>query len=375
MANQEHLDILRQGVKVWNQWRKENPDIDPDVSEADISCLQLGHADFLRANLSGANLSGANLSGANLSGANFEGANLSKAGLRGANFTVTNLKGADLSHTNLWDAHFGNLNAGYVDLSGANLSNTQLGGVDLSYANLSGANLSGAELGGVNLGNANLDGTNFAGAIMAGTALGDRDLRVVKGLETVQHRYRSPLSINTIYLSEGQIPEIFLQGTGVPDSFIEYMRSLVVKPFDFYSCFISYSSKDQDFAERLHTDLQSKGVRCWFAPEDLKIGEKFWHRIDESIRLYDKFLVVLSEHSVTSVWVENEVMTALEKEQHQQRLVLFPIKLDEIVMQTALPWAANIRRTRHIGDFTRWKQHDNYQKAFNLLLRDLKAST
>jgi hypothetical protein len=107
----------------------------------------------------------------------------------------------------------------------------------------------------------------------------------------------------------------------------------------------------------------------------LKIGEKFWHRIDESIRLYDKLLVVLSEHSVASAWVENEVMAALEKEHQQQKPVLFPIKLDEAVMQTTLPWAAHMRRTRHIGDFTKGKQHDDYQKAFTRLLRDLKAST
>jgi hypothetical protein len=40
--------------------------------------------------------------------------------------------------------------------------------------------------------------------------------------------------------------------------------------FQHYSCFISYSAKDQEFAERLHADLQNKGVRCWFAPHDLK---------------------------------------------------------------------------------------------------------
>jgi hypothetical protein len=53
-------------------------------------------------------------------------------------------------------------------------------------------------------------------------------------------------------------------------------------------------------------------------------------------------------------------------------MVLFPIKLDEIVMQTSLPWAANIRRTRHIGDFTCWKNHDAYQKSLKRLMRDLQ---
>jgi hypothetical protein len=30
-------------------------------------------------------------------------------------------------------------------------------------------------------------------------------------------------------------------------------------------------------------------------------------------------------------------------------------------------------RQRHAGDFRQWKQHDAYQKAFDRLLRDLKA--
>jgi hypothetical protein len=60
-----------------------------------------------------------------------------------------------------------------------------------------------------------------------------------------------------------------------------------MEPIQFYSCFISYSSKDHDFAERLHADLQARGVRCWFAPVDLKIGDRFQERIEESIRVYD----------------------------------------------------------------------------------------
>jgi hypothetical protein len=42
-------------------------------------------------------------------------------------------------------------------------------------------------------------------------------------------------------------------------------------------------------------------------------------------------------------------------------------------LKTDQAWAADIRRTRHIGDFTNWKNHDAYQKAFARLLEDLKA--
>jgi hypothetical protein len=182
------------------------------------------------------------------------------------------------------------------------------------------------------------------------------------------------VGIETIYRSKGELPEIFLRGVGFSDTFITYIRSLVGKPIEFYSCFISYSSKDDDFAQRLYADLQSKGVRCWFAPEDLKIGDRFRDRIEESIRVFDKLLIVLSANSIDSGWVQTEVEAAFERERREKRLVLFPIRLDDAVIETGKAWAADLRRTRYIGDFTLWKDHDNYQKSFARLLRDLSQS-
>jgi len=375
MANPEHLEILKQGVKAWNEWRRENPDVVPDLARADLR----------RADLPGANLSGAKLMGADLGRADLRGANLGGADLVEANLFWANLRGARLSRAKLFRAGLG----------GADLSRADLSGSDLVAANLSGANLRGADLGttllngayliGANLGGADLMGTNLSGANLGGadltearawsTTFGDSDLSEVKGLETVHHVAPSTIGIDTIYKSKGKIPEVFLRGCGVPEDFILYMKSLVGKPIEFYTCFISYSSKDDDFAKRLHADLQAQNVRCWFAPEDLRIGDKFRMRIDEAIRIHDKLLLVLSESSVNSAWVEKEVETAFEKEQRQDnKPVLFPIRLDEAVTETDQAWAADIRRTRHIGDFSRWKDHDAYQQAFQRLLRDLKAN-
>ena len=292
MANQEHLDILRQGVEVWNDWRGEHPKDHLDLTGANLWATSLRHFNLYNADLTGANLRGANLSGA--------------------------------------------------DLMGAILTSSIL-----IYA-------------------------NFTGAKIGWTTFGDLDLGTARGLETVNHYAPSTIGIDTIYRSGGNIPEVFLRGAGVPDIFIEYMRSLVGKPIEFYSCFISYSSKDLDFAQRLHNDLQGNGVRCWFDREDLRIGDKFRVCIDESIRRYDKLLLILSEHSVKSPWVETEVETAFEKEHKSGKLTLFPVKVDNTVMETDQAWAANIRRMHHIGDFTRWKVHDEYQKGLTRLLRDLK---
>jgi hypothetical protein len=89
----------------------------------------------------------------------------------------------------------------------------------------------------------------------------------VRGLDTVQHSRPSTIGIDTLYRSGGKIPEVFLRGCGVPENFITFAKSLVNNPIEFYSCFISYSSRNQDFAERLYADLQSKGVRCWMLPK------------------------------------------------------------------------------------------------------------
>jgi len=167
------------------------------------------------------------------------------------------------------------------------------------------------------------------------------------------------------------LPISFLRGIGLPDNVIDYLPSLVARPIEHYSCFISYSSVDQDFASRLHADLQNRGVRCWYAPHDMPIGGKILDEIDAAIRLRDKLFLILSRASINSDWVEDEVTMAFEEERDRGQLVLFPIRLDDAVMDTNEAWAAKLRAQRNIGDFRRWKEHDAYQKSFERVLRDL----
>jgi uncharacterized protein YjbI with pentapeptide repeats len=345
MANQEHLDILNQGVDTWNTWRQQNQDVKLDLSGVDLYM---------------ADLDGADLTKANLRQAHFSLASLTEANLMEADLTEASLDGADLWLSNL---------------SGANFREAHLEGANLRETNLREANLNSAQLYMANLNGSDLSGANFDGANISLTIFGNVDLSTVKGLDKVEHDGPSTIGIDTIIRSHGKIPEIFLRNAGIPDSIIEAIPSLIgsLKPIDYYTCFISYSSNDQKFAERLYADLQSKGVHCWFAPEDMDIGDKIRPRIEESIRLYDKLLLVLSEYSIASNWVAYEVERALNKEPEGVPNVLYPVRLDDAVMQCKAGWADDVRRTRHIGDFTHWKNHGDYQKAFNRLLRALKA--
>lgn len=383
MANEEHVAILKQGVKVWNKWREEYPEVMPvldgvelcavDLSEIDLSEVNLSQAKLVSSIFYSSQLYGADLRYADLSYTEFTGANLIETDLRFANLSYASLSGAKLFRADLTNVDLSYSDLTYADLTEADLSNTNLVEANLSQANLNQTNFYWANLTGVNFTQADLRETDFTGASTSRTIFGDVDLSFSKRLDTIRHRGPSIVGIDTAYNSKGHIPEVFLRGAGVPDNFITYVKSLTGAAFEFYSCFISHSSKDQVFVERLYADLQAKGVRCWYAPEDLKIGEPFLLGIDQGIRLHDKLLLVLSEDSVASGWVQHEVLSALAKEQGKAPWVLFPIRVDDTIMNTSVSWATMIKQSRHIGNFTLWKDHDAYQQAFERLLRDLKA--
>ncbi len=140
----------------------------------------------------------------------------------------------------------------------------------------------------------------------------------------------------------------------------------------YHSCFISFSSTDEVFARKLLAELQRCGVDAWFAPDDMKIGDKIRPTLDTEITRHNKLLLILSKDSIDSDWVEQEVETALAYERQFRVLVLFPIRVDEAVMNIKVGWPALVRNTRQIGDFRNWQDKSGYQQAVARLLNDLK---
>ncbi len=337
MANQQHVKIVKRGPNAIAAWRLEHPNAVLDLSSA---------------NLCGAKLGGAPLSGANLSEAD--------------------LSAADLSAANLHGAH----------LSGADLRLADLSGADLSDADLSEANLSEATLDETNLREADLSGADLGKALMALTVLARVNLSTAKGLESVQHFVANTIGVDTLFRSQGQIPPAFLRGCGVPDVLIEHLPSLIgaMQPIQFYSCFISYSSLDDEFARRLHGRLEQEKLRVWFAPDDMRGGRKSGSQIDEAIRLHDRLLLVLSPHSIGSEWVRREIKRARQKERQSKKEVLFPIRLmpfaklrkwECLDSDTGEDLAEKVREY-HIPDLSQWKDHDAFERGFAELMHDLQ---
>ena len=381
MANPEHLEILMRGAKVWNAWREKNIHIWPDLKEADLGGLNLAEYNLRRAflvqgNLQKANLTFADLSHADLRSVDFQEANLHEAHLHHSNLSETNLKRANLSRGNFVGAQFNEARMQEANLGGGNLRSTNFYGTDLRDARLCGATLSRA----VFL-RTDLQGSDLTHAILFDTNFGATNLKKAI-LEPCIFRGPSVVDHQTLQLS-GNIPQSFLRGCGLPDRFIEYIPSLFNESaLQFYSCFISHSTKDHLFVERLFNDLQGKGVRTWYAPEEMKGGEKLYDQIDSAIRLHDKLLLVLSEQSLQSEWVMTEIRRCRKAEKREGKRKLFPIRL--VDMQTIQDWecfdadsgkdlAVEVREF-FLPDFSNWKDHDAYKQAFDRLLRDLQES-
>jgi hypothetical protein len=336
MANPEHEAKLKLGVDVWNQWRKETPWMRPDLS----------HATSLEKNLAGYDLSGTDLIESDL-----REANLRRARTQGANLYKADLRRATLIET---DASFTCLT--YASLQGADLSRVDFTSSDLRRANLTNARLGWAKL-------------------------CDVDFSFAEGLDLVEHQGLSSLAVDTIMRSIPVLPTPFLRGVGIPDALINAILTLAVSEHRYPSCFIGYSSKDGDFANQLHENLRDKGVHCWYDRNDVKGGKRLDEQIDEGIRSFERFSLILSQHSMNSEFVKTEIGKAQEKAERESRGVFFPIRI--VNMETIRKWVsfdaatgkdfASKIREYPISDFSDWRDPASYRKKLEQLLNDLKT--
>jgi hypothetical protein len=193
MANPEHVDILKEGVRPWNKWREENPGILPDLKRANLAHQDLSYADFSKANLVEAHLTSSNLMQAD-----FNHANLRKAALSWSNLYEANLCNAILSGAFLMEANFKSANLSRANLTRANLGKAYLRRADLSHANLSGANLENA-----NLVNATLIGANLTGCRIYGISAWDLVLQDAKQADIIITRPPDPvITVDNIEMAQ-----------------------------------------------------------------------------------------------------------------------------------------------------------------------------
>ena len=374
MANMEHVQLVKRGRDVVARWREQNPNDVLDLNAAymsfarapqvNISGADLRNADLMGAVLQRANLSGCHLNPCHLYHANLREADLTRARLNGANLRGTNLSGADLSGADLDRATLSDANLSGAKLVNANLSRANLTGADLTDADLTGASFEGATLARTDLTNAvfkdsdffqaQFRNANFSGAQLAGCSLGytvfqDCDLRLAQGLDHVRHDAPSTVGLDTIYRSGGEISVPFLIGVGLPVSVAAVQTAISGEPSILGDCFIACSDKDDEFAQALKSDLQTRGVRCWVFSERVR-GNPLVNRhstsdqeeVERWVRYYRKMIVVGSTAGLDTEAILNDITQAKERQQSTDRWVLFLVSPDDGLVKPASRSARNL---------------------------------
>ena len=304
--DKEQYDIIKKGIKVWNKWRWENPQV-----------------------------------GIDLLGADLRDANLRNAKLRNANLRYANLYWADLR-----DADFSKVKLEETDLEGAYFGETLISSTDLSSC---------------------------------------------KNLDKVIHYGPSSIDIITTRFDYKNLPEKFLSGCGLKKWQIESIKlndptlqpSKVVdivyqiehlrnsSPIQPHSLFISYTHKDQSFVETLEKVFKSNDIKYWRDVHDMVSGpmEK---QIERAISINETFLLILSENSVNSDWVEFEVRRARETEKTANRHILCPIALDDSWKDCKWPRRIKDQILEYkVLDFSNWKDEAFFEQQYAKLLKGL----
>ena len=329
MAKREHLAILSRGVVAWNTWRCQKPGEPPLLADAYLEEAQLEGFDFQSSILTGANLFNANLTGADL-----RGARLDDSDLRGVRAIGADFRGADLR-------------------------NARFEGARLALASLQGADLAGADL-------------RFA--VVGGTDFGGLNLAEAAGLDRLSHAFGSTIGIDSLYRSRGNLPEIFLRGIGLPESFIQKTRDLLRCAADFNSCFISYSHQDRTFGRQLYHSLQARGVRCWLDEKNIKPGDRIQNVVHDAIGAHEKILLCCSKSSLESWWVLDEIRKAQDRERREGCCIIIPLNLDNYLFEWSDGLASDIR-SRLAADFTGWESFPSrFEKQLDRVAEALRRS-
>lgn len=367
MTKKEEIELLKTDVKGWNAYKesmntkglKSNP-IYTGIPKSSVHYIaNLDKANLSNANLTGADLTRVTLRDSNLTGADLTGADLEMAFLLNVTLTSANLTKAYLSEAIITDSK----------LIATNLTET-----NFTYAKIENSDLSQAYLLGTIFLNTILKGCNFNKSILTDTIFAFTSLQSCLNVDNMFAEGPSSIDFNSLQNSNNLSIDFLVNKIGLPDNYVEYFPDFYApEGIRLHPVFLSHSSKNKDFTTPLYESLLSKKCKVWYDQKKLKPGDNIERSISQGINLWDMTILVCSEESLSSWWVQQEINRITTKERNYQQSsgkmknLLIPITIDDTIFKSDEGWADTIR-SRSIGDFREWKDNIKFESALNDLV-------
>jgi hypothetical protein len=380
----------------------------PITAEDLLRRIESGETRFSGADMRGAKLDGLNIDGNKLlfSHVNFDGASF-----RGATFSRTNFLGSTYIDADLTGATFDRCILIGCDLFKARCRDAKFFGGTLEDACLIQTDFSGVLFAGTSLENALIGNTLFDGSYLGmirdldkvqyaklpddtppeiRAALPSGHLPNQLDMDTITRTAEMFKVINSNPDSDVPPDEVltppdvfaeFLINNSIGDKFIDvYWKILSETSEGYESVFISYSMRDQQFADFLYDKLHHSGIRAWYAPKEMEGGKTVIEQVRSAIHTHDRVLLVLSKNSLGSNWVSNEIRLAYKREREGAQRVLFPIRLvsfDELREWELLDADVGVDLAHHvrsyfIPDFSAWPDRESSEHEIRRLVKALK---
>ena len=329
-------------VDLFNMLKKKRPDIklnfiDEDLRgeaqpwNGDLHAQKLFDLDYKRQHRHRV------LDGINLDNCRFDGSNFQEVSLRNCSFNYSVLI---------------NVNFGKSDLTNVNFKNAFLNGANFTDAILDRANFKNAELG---------------RTLFLNTNLSD-----VKGLDETKNVTGSEISFSTLTKSSFQVSEKFMRNAGVSLGLIEDLRRGKRIATKYSTCFLSYSSRNKEFAQKIYYSLLEAGVRVYWDASNLLAGEYLDVQLINAIKENDRTITIFSEYSCESRWVLKEVQAAM----HYKPKGFIPVRIctverikNFIEKNEIKP---DILELYPILNFTNWEDEEVFEVMKDKLLLSLR---
>lgn len=126
--------------------------------------------------------------------------------------------------------------------------------------------------------------------------------------------------------------------------------------------FISYSSKDKIFAEKLSRDLLKLDLDVWLDKWEIKVGDSLISKISSGLSESDYLIIILSNNSILSEWVNRELNYSLLEEINNSQIKVLPVIIANCNVPVFL-------KDKLYADFRK-----DYQSGFNVLVEVLTQS-